>query len=111
MTLSLVNRPSSVQSTIRLQKLGLAATDPDFDKASLLMSIFAGNGTIGFQNRLFQNIREKHGYTYTPGGSLTTSLDRGVMVAVAEVRKNVTDSALDQLLIEESRLASEPIPD
>src|ERR1051325_10403011 len=66
MTISLINRPSSVQSTIRLQELGLAATDPDFDKASLLTSIFAGNGTIGFQNRLFQNIREKHGYTYTP---------------------------------------------
>jgi hypothetical protein len=110
MTISLVNRPSSVQSYVRLQKLGLSATDPEFDKASLLMSIFAGNGTIGFQNRLFQNIREKHGYTYTPGGSLTTSLDRGVMVAVAEVRNAVTDSALDQMLIEYRRLSSEQVP-
>jgi zinc protease len=110
MTISLINRPSSVQSTIRLQKLGLAATDPEFDKASLLMSIFAGNGTIGFQNRLFQNIREKHGYTYTPGGSLTTSLDRGIMVAVAEVRNAVTDSALDQMLMEYRRLSSEEVP-
>jgi len=110
MTISLINRPSSVQSTIRLQKLGLQATDPDFDKASLLMSIFAGNGTIGFQNRLFQNIREKHGYTYTPGGSLTTSLDRGVMVAIAEVRNNVTDSALNQMLLEYRRLSSEEVP-
>ncbi|MDP4221553.1 MAG: pitrilysin family protein, partial [Bacteroidota bacterium] len=111
MTISLINRPSSVQSTIRLQKLGLAATDPDFDKASLLMSIFAGNGVIGFQNRLFQNIREKHGYTYTPGGSLTTSLDRGVFVAVAEVRNAVTDSALEQMLLEYRRLSSEKVPD
>ena len=110
MTISLVNRPSSVQSTIRLQKLGLSATDPNFDKASLLMSIYAGNGVIGFQNRLFQNIREKHGYTYTPGGSLTTSLDRGVFVAVAEVRNAVTDSALDQMLIEYRRLSSEALP-
>ena len=110
MTISLVNRPSSVQSTIRLQKLGLSATDPNFDKASLLMSIYAGNGVIGFQNRLFQNIREKHGYTYTPGGSLTTSLDRGVFVAVAEVRNAVTDSALDQMLIEYRRLSGEPVP-
>ena len=110
MTISLINRPSSVQSSIRLQRLGLAATDPNFDKASLLMSIFAGNGAIGFQNRLFQNIREKHGYTYTPGGSLTTSLDRGVFVAVAEVRNAVTDSALDQMLIEYRRLSAEPVP-
>ncbi len=110
MTISLVNRPSSVQSSIRLQKLGLAATNPSFDKASLLMSIFAGNGTIGFQNRLFQNIREKHGYTYTPGGSLTTSLDRGIFVAVAEVRNAVTDSALDQMLLEYRRLSSEQVP-
>ncbi len=110
MTISLINRPSSVQSTIRLQKLGLAATNSNFDKASLLMSIFAGNGTIGFQNRLFQNIREKHGYTYTPGGSLTTSLDRGIFVAVAEVRNAVTDSALDQMLLEYRRLSSEQVP-
>ncbi|MEP7235907.1 MAG: pitrilysin family protein, partial [Ignavibacteriota bacterium] len=110
MTISLVNRPSSVQSTIRLQKLGLAATNPNFDKASLLMSIFAGNGVIGFQNRLFQNIREKHGYTYTPGGALTTSLDKGIFVAVAEVRNAVTDSALDQMLLEYRRLSSEQVP-
>ncbi|MFI5264260.1 MAG: insulinase family protein [Candidatus Kapaibacterium sp.] len=110
MTISLVNRPSSVQSTIRLQSLGLSATNKNFDKASLLMSIFAGNGVIGFQNRLFQNIREKHGYTYTPGGALTTSLDRGIMVAVAEVRNAVTDSALDQMLIEYRRLSSEQVP-
>lgn len=110
MTISLVNRPSSVQSTIRLQKLGLAATNSNFDKASLLMSIFAGNNVIGFQNRLFQNIREKHGYTYTPGGSLTTSLDRGVFVAVAEVRNAVTDSALEQMLLEYRRLSSEQVP-
>ncbi|MEI8133852.1 MAG: insulinase family protein [bacterium] len=110
MTITLINRPSSVQSTIRLQKLGRAVTDPEFDQASFLMSLLAGNGTIGFQNRLFQNIREKHGYTYTPGGSLTTSKDRGIMVAIAEVRNNVTDSALDQMLFEYRRLSSEPVP-
>lgn len=110
MTISLINRPSSVQSSIRLQKLGLAVTDKNFDKASMLMSIYAGNGVIGFQNRLFQNIREKHGYTYTPGGSLTTSLDRGIFVAVAEVRNAVTDSALEQMLMEYRRLSEEQIP-
>ncbi|MBS1904526.1 MAG: insulinase family protein [Bacteroidetes bacterium] len=108
-TISLVDRPGSAQSTVRLQHLGLASSNPDYDRASLVMSIFAGNGVIGFQNRLFQNIREKHGYTYTPGGSLTRSIDPGVMVAVAEVRNSVTDSALDQMLMEYKRLSTEPI--
>ncbi len=111
MTISLIDRPGSAQSTIRLQRVGLPATNPQFDEASLVMSIFAGNGQIGFQNRLFQNIREKHGYTYTPGGSMTRSIDPGVIVAVSEVRNSVTDSALDQMLIEYRRLANEKISD
>jgi predicted Zn-dependent peptidase len=106
----LIDRPGSVQSDIRLERLGLRRAEPDFDKASFLAAIFAGNGSIGFQNRLTQNIREKHGYTYSPGGSLTSSIDRGVLVAVAEVRNAVTDSALDQMLIEYKRLANEEIP-
>jgi zinc protease len=111
LTISLIDRPGSAQSTIRLQRLGLPVRHPDFDKASIIMSIFAGNGVIGFQNRLFQNIREKHGYTYTPGGSITKSIDPGVIVAVAEVRNSVTDSALEQMRLEYRRLANEPISD
>lgn len=110
-TITLIDRPGSAQSTVRLQHLGLAVSNPDYDRASLVMSIFAGNGVIGFANRLFQNIREKHGYTYTPGGSLTKSIDPGVMVAVAEVRNSVTDSALEQMLYEYRRLSSEKISD
>ena len=111
MNFSLIDRPGSVQSTLRLQRLGLSLRDPDFDKASFLDAILAGNGLIGFQNRLFQNIREKHGYTYTPGGALTSSLDRGIIVSVAEVRNSVTDSALDQMLFEYRRLATEEVPE
>lgn len=106
---TLIDRPGSVQSSIRLQRLGLSRNDPDYDKAGFVAAIFAGNGLIGFQNRLFQNIREKHGYTYTPGGSLTSSLDKGVLVGVAEVRNAVTDSALEQMLLEYKRLSTEDI--
>jgi zinc protease len=109
MPIYLIHRPGSVQSTVRLQQLGLRRNDPNYDAASFLAAIFAGNGSIGFQNRLFQNIREKHAYTYTPGGSLTASIDPGVIVAVAEVRNAVTDSALDQMLLEYRRLANEPV--
>jgi predicted Zn-dependent peptidase len=105
----LINRPGSVQSTVRLQQLGLKRNDANYDQAGFLAAIFAGNGSIGFQNRLFQNIREKHAYTYTPGGSLTASIDPGVIVAVAEVRNAVTDSALEQMLYEYRRLSNEPV--
>lgn len=105
----LIHRPGSVQSTVRIQQLGLRRNDPAYDPASFLAAIFAGNGSIGFQNRLFQNIREKHAYTYTPGGSLTASIDPGVLVAVAEVRNAVTDSALDQMVYEYRRLSMEPV--
>jgi predicted Zn-dependent peptidase len=110
MQYTLIDRPASVQSSIRIQRLGLSRMDPDYDKAGFIAAIFAGNGLIGFQNRLFQNIREKHGYTYTPGGSLTSSLDRGVLVGVAEVRNSVTDSAIEQMLLEYRRLSTEDIP-
>jgi zinc protease len=109
MPIYLINRPGSVQSNVRLQQLGLKRNDPNFDPAGFLYAIFAGNGSIGFQNRLFQNIREKHAYTYTPGGSLTASIDPGVLVAVAEVRNAVTDSALEQMLYEYRRLSNEPV--
>lgn len=105
----LIHRPGSVQSNVRLQQLGLRRNDAAYDPAGFLAAIFAGNGSIGFQNRLFQNIREKHAYTYTPGGSLTASIDPGVLVAVAEVRNAVTDSALEQMLYEYRRLSGEPV--
>ena len=106
----LIDRPGSVQSNIRLVRLGMKRNDPKYDAADFLTAIFCGNGQFGFISRLFQNIREKHGYTYTPGGALTASVDRGTLVAVAEVRNSVTDSALDQMLIEYKRLSSDPVP-
>jgi zinc protease len=56
----LLERPGSVQSTLRLGRPGIAATSPDYVPMRLASTILGG----GFSSRVNQNLREDKGYTY-----------------------------------------------
>ena len=104
----LVDRPASVQSSIRVVSTGPLYRDPERPKTFILNSIF-GAGT-GLGNRLASNLREKHAYTYTPGSGFSANLWSGNFVAQADVRNDVTDSALFEMLAEIRRIQNEPVP-
>lgn len=103
---AIVDRPTAVQSTINVTyPVDLKPGSPDDIKVKLTNSILGG-GTF----RLFNNLREKHGWTYGAYSSLQSDKLIGRFKASAEVRNSVTDSAFTEILFEMKRIRTEPVP-
>ncbi|MBK7211813.1 MAG: insulinase family protein [Bacteroidales bacterium] len=106
-TVALVDRANSVQSTLNVTyPVDLKPGAPDAIKARVTNSILGG-GTF----RLFNNLREKHGWTYGAYSSLSPDRLTGRFNASAEVRNPVTDSAVEQILFEMNRIRTEAVPE
>jgi predicted Zn-dependent peptidase len=103
---SIVDRPVAVQSVIVVgYPVEYTLGTDDYIKARV-MNILLG----GSDNRLFQNLREDHGYTYGAYSSLSQDKFIGSFNAGADVRNEVTDSAITQILYEMERIRTEPVP-
>jgi hypothetical protein len=57
------------------------------------------------------NLREEHGYTYGAYSSLSQDKYIGSFSASTDVRNEVTDSAVAQILYEMERIRTEPVPE
>jgi len=104
--LILVHRPGSVQSNILIGQPTYPPTDPRHYAATVANRVLGG----GAASRLFMILREQKSWTYGAYSSLVRRLDQGYFVASAEVRTEVTDSALTELLVQLRRLRDEPVP-
>ena len=107
LTINLVDRPGSVQSNILVCGDGVARNNPDVPELGVLNSILGG----GFSGRLFQNLRERHGYTYGSSSGFSMNRVTGIFSASAEVRNAVTVPAIEEILNEIRRIDAEPVPD
>lgn len=105
-TYVLINRPGSVQSTIRLGRPAIAATHADYIPLQLAGTVLGG----GFSSRLMQNLREDKGYTYSARGGLNALRAGGRVTASADVRNEVTGAALTEFVGELRRMGDEPVP-
>jgi zinc protease len=103
----LVDRPNSVQTSLIVGTQAINRTSPDYDVASLLNAIIGGGPT----GRLFLNLREDKGWTYGAYSGLTAPRFQGDWSAQAEVRGDVTEGAVGEIMKEVNRLRTEPIPD
>jgi len=63
----------------------------------------------GPASRLFLNLREDKGYTYGVSSMFTGSNFPGVVVAVTDVRTDVTAAAMHELMSEIQRIVAEPV--
>jgi zinc protease len=102
--LTLVDRPGSVQSSLRLALPGVPRTHEDHAALQLANLIFGGY----FSSRWVENIREDKGYTYGPHSLIEHSVAGTVLVVSAEVATEVTGPALLETWYELGRLASLP---
>lgn len=107
LTVHLVDRPGSVQSNIQIAFPGPARNNPDMAKLNVVNATLGG----GFSGRLFQNLREKNGWTYGAYSAFGMNLYGGEFSAGAETRNAVTAPAIKETLKEIQRLRDEPIPD
>jgi predicted Zn-dependent peptidase len=102
----LVARPNSVQTSLMVGTQSMVRTDPDY--AALAVANRVLGGTMG---RLFRHLREEKGYTYGIGSSFSASQHRGQWVASTNVRTEVTDPALNDLLDEIAQMRTTAVPD
>src|SRR5207253_2129177 len=59
-SISLVARPNSVQTSIRVGAQSIQRTHPDYDALTVANHVLGGGPT----GRLFEHLREQKGYTY-----------------------------------------------
>jgi zinc protease len=105
-TIHLVDRPGSVQSDVSVARHGVPRNNPDAPEMGVMNSILGG----GLTGRLFQNLRERHGYTYGSNSAFGMNRFAGVFTASAQVRNEVTLPAIQEILGEIKRLRDEPVP-
>ena len=102
--LLLVDRPGSVQSSLRLALPALTRTDPDYAALNLANLVFGGY----FSSRWTENIREDKGYTYGSYSAIDHYVAGSALVAAAEVATEVTGPSLLETIYELGRIASLP---
>ena len=102
----LLERPGSVQATLRLGRLAGPASGPDLVPLRVATAVLGD----GFTSRINLNLREEKGYTY--GASLRARpwRDGGALVGGADVRNEVTGASLTEFQSEFRRMANEPVP-
>ena len=105
--ISLYHRPGSVQTNLYVGHLGLRPNNPDWARVTVANRVL-GAGATG---RLFMTLREEKGWTYGAYSRFTREVDVGYFRATANVRTEVTDSALTEILAQVQRMVDEPVSD
>ena len=100
-----VNRPSSVQTNYLLGEQAINRVSPDYEALQVM------NTVLGGQNgRLFRVLREEKGYTYGASSGLRALRYRGDWRAGMDVRTEVTEASLRDLLAELAKMREQPVP-
>ena len=103
----LVHRPGSVQANIVLGNTTMVPGDTNYYAARLATQVLGG----GPDSRLFLILREQKSWTYGAYASLQRRRGLGRWEATAEVRTEVTDSALREMLAQVDRMRTDLVPD
>lgn len=102
---ALVDRPTSVQSVVNvMHPVELEPGGEDVIPGRLMNEILGGGDA-----RLFNNLRENKGYTYGAYSSLASDELVGKFMANANVRNEVTDSAVVEFIKELETIRKEPV--
>lgn len=105
-TVDFVNRAGAVQSNIAITyPVDLQIGSPDVIKSSAMNQILGG----GSSGRLFQNLREKHGWTYGSYSSVSPDDIIGSVEVYAKCRNIVTDSSITEMLKEMDSVRNQPV--
>jgi predicted Zn-dependent peptidase len=105
--ITFIARPNSVQTNLIVGTQAIRRLDPDYDVLQVMNKVIGGGPT----GRLFITLREDKGYTYGAYSGLNAGEWRGAWQASTEVRTDVTEAALRDLLAEVARMRDESVPD
>lgn len=93
-SVTLVNRPGSVQSQLFAGHVGLARLHPDYFPVSLMVTSLGGI----FHSRLMLKLREEKGYTYGASARFDFRRQAGPFLATSAVQTEVTKDAIEDML-------------
>lgn len=103
--LLIIDRPGSVQSSLRLGGQALPRDDEQYPALQLANLVFGGY----FSSRWTENIREDKGYTYSPHSRIDHHLLGSALMLDTDVATEVTAPALLETYYELGRMASLPV--
>lgn len=103
---SFIARPNSVQTSLWVGTQAISRTSPDFDAVTVMNAVIGGGPT----GRLFVHLREEKGYTYGASSQISAFYIRGSWLASTDVRTEVTEPALKDLMAEITRMRDEAVP-
>src|ERR1051325_9313732 len=101
----LINRPGSVQTVFQIGSLSLERTSPDYVAVQVMNRILG----VGPPSRLFLNIREDKGYTYSVSSSVSSLRYPGLFTAQSPVRTEVTEGTIREFMAEFKRIRDEKV--
>ncbi len=105
-TIYIANRPSAVQTNIDITTpIELKPGASDYFAVRLMDQVLGG----GVSGWLFQDLREKYGFTYGAYSSVNSDPLVGSFSASAAVRTAVTDSALQRFMFQLNRIRNDEV--
>ena len=99
-----IDRPGSVQADIQIGRLAVTRAHQDYFPL-VVGAMILGQGPA---SRMFNNIREKHGFAYDAHSELDAKKELGTFTAVTQVRNEVIEPAMKALLEELEGMAKQP---
>jgi len=103
---SFIARANSVQTSLWVGTQAISRLSPDYDIVQVMNAVLGGGPT----GRLFTHLREEKGYTYGAYSNISAGQFRGSWTASTDVRTEVTEAALRDLVAEITRMRNEPVP-
>jgi zinc protease len=101
----LVARPNSVQTSFVVGAQSMARTNPDFVPLTVANRVLGGA-----MGRLFRHLREQKGYTYSVFSNFSATDHRGTWQVATDVRTDVTEPALTDLMADIGEMRDKPVP-
>ena len=95
-----------MQTSLWVGTQAIQRVSPDYDIVQVMNEVIGGGPT----GRLFTHLREEKGYTYGAYSNISASQFRGNWIASTDVRTEVTQDALRDLVAEITRMRNEPVP-
>ena len=104
-----VDMPNGVQAVVSvINTVDFNKKESDYFSALVANRILGGGGA----GRLFNNLREDKGWTYGSYSNISESYKtKGIVIAQAQVRNEVTDSAAVELLLELDKMRNSLVTD
>ncbi len=103
----LIDRPTAVQSEIRIGHVGVARDTADYFPLSVMNALLGGV----FNSRINLNLRERHGYTYGARSTFAFRRQAGPFVVSAPVRNEVTRESVEEVFAELRRIRTGDVED